>query len=82
MMMMMVVVNAEGGGERIGQDQFTADDELGHAILRGSEFHETGFLGELRLQNCDEESFLKAPWMEFFLALKTLGCYFCWWTEC
>lgn len=47
------------------EDQFTADDELGHCVLKSSQFHDTGFLGELRLENCDEESYLKVQVSNF-----------------
>lgn len=47
------------------EDQFTADDVLGHAMLKSSQFHDTGFLGELRLEDCDEESYLKVQVSSF-----------------
>ena len=28
-------------------------------VLKSGEFHDCGFFGELRLQNCEEESYIK-----------------------
>jgi len=47
------------------EDQFSADDELGHAVLKSGEFHDCGFFGELRLQNCEEESYIKVQVSNF-----------------
>lgn len=34
-------------------------DEPSVEVLKSGEFHDCGFFGELRLQNCEEESYIK-----------------------
>ena len=53
-------------GDFIVEHQLRNDDYLSQIfgrpteMLKSSQFHDTGFLGELRLEDCDEESYLKA----------------------
>ena len=61
-----VTSRAPGGYEKgdslrftvFDEDYVTQDDELGTVVLSSDDFHEHGFLGELRLSG-DKEAFLK-----------------------
>jgi hypothetical protein len=47
-------------------------------MLKSSQFHDTGFLGELRLEDCDEESYLKAAvWLSDGTDGWLLGSFGC-----